>query len=1123
MAHTHTTSPETKDAVDIAFITVIQEEYEAVRRLLKNPQRDPGNAEQPNQYAWVRGEIERTDSGSYEVVLAMAGSPGTVSGSLATSRTVARWNPRYVLLVGIAGGMEREGLSLGDVVFSSVIRAYEYGKLHEGHFEPRPDFQYRVDGPLHRAALSLKNTPWQKDLGRRPSRTASQSKALAGPIASGDKIVDDVSSTFFSSVAKSFPKLLAVEMEGSGAAAAIDEAKEEGRSVGFLMIRGISDMPQAFASRDKRRATKPKRETGGTKTRDNWKKYAANAAAHFAVYVITHGWPVPPRTTEGATGRKNNDGHKREAARARYLSYLETECGEIQLDGLPADEELGARRLELEKLFVPLHVVRCREEEEEEEDSQIKNSSRASRRLRQAIEPNEKERLFFGDVLEKNLRVALLAPPGGGKSTILKRIALAYAFPDRRRRLDDGLPERKWLPILVRCRDLKTRTTEPFGEILAISAERAEMRECHEAFRDVVDEAISDGSLLLLVDGLDEIGDEGARVAFVQKLHTFLGLNPNVGMVVTSREAGFRAVAAAVARLCARYRLAEFNNKDITRLTVAWHREIVGNTTQVIKDAEELATSICKTDRVLRLARNPLLLTTLLLVRRWVGELPQRRGVLYQKAIEVLLMSWNSSAHEKLEASEALPQLGFLAYTMMKEGVQQISEQRLRAVLADARLQMDDIYAYTRISVEEFVRRVEHRSSLLVQQGHTIEQGRLWPVYEFRHLTFQEYLAAHAIAEGHYPGRIEGDTILGILKDHVDLPAWRETVSLSAVLAGRNAKSLVELLTTRCESECRHSVVEPIDGSPEIILENSANPANLLARCLIDEVPLPPTLAERAIRSFVRANSHLRGVDSAHALARSKYREVLATVATDELVHNSDDFPPIGSVVGELGCARLRDDLLARGESDAFDALKLQLEKATPPQKGVAVLTIMKIAHLACRYVSPPVSARNLAQMNLPVTLEPLLYAPEEYLVAATAWAYWWLARSKAITKQAAMSILPRLAELWIQEANIFSQRFAGFAIESLPLIDRDSLSPPPSLAPDLAKKLQNRRKPKRDDYATFVLAYYWRQPWSDKELREHIASADSVTSSSKRELLKALSPESANSEAQLRRIARKG
>ena len=291
-----TRAPET---VDIAIVTILPEEYEAVRKQLGKSRRDPGTEEQPNQYAWMLGEIAHAEGGHYRVVLAMAASPGNTSSSLATSKTIARWQPRYVLLVGIAGGMVRENLALGDVVISSIIRAYEYGKVHEGRFEPRPDFQYRVDGSLLRNALTLKARNWQKGLGRKPGRATAQSKLLSGPIASGDKVIDDVSSEFFAAVARSFPKLLAVEMEGAGAAAAIEEAQEEGRNVGFLMIRGISDMPPAGPGKPqaKQRASGT-RGAGGTQVRDRWKKYAAEAAARFSVHLIANAWPVPPRAAE---------------------------------------------------------------------------------------------------------------------------------------------------------------------------------------------------------------------------------------------------------------------------------------------------------------------------------------------------------------------------------------------------------------------------------------------------------------------------------------------------------------------------------------------------------------------------------------------------------------------------------------------------------------------------------------------------------------------------------------------------------------------------------------------------------------------------------------------------------
>ncbi|HTN84558.1 MAG TPA: TIR domain-containing protein, partial [Sorangium sp.] len=240
-------------------------------------------------------------------VLAMTLHPGNTSGSLGTSKTIARWMPRYVLLVGIAGGLPREHLGLGDVVVSKQIVSYEYGKVERNAFNPRPDFVYQLDGPLLRNALSLGEANWRNKLGHRPGTDGGESKVLVGMVGAGEKVIDDRSADFFAAVEREFPKLLAVEMEGAGAAAAIQEARDEGRTVGFLMIRGISDMPP-----DKKTTKKPtagKKASLAVSDRDQWKSYAARAAASFAVYFVSRAWPVPPSGTHEIPASNIGDVH----------------------------------------------------------------------------------------------------------------------------------------------------------------------------------------------------------------------------------------------------------------------------------------------------------------------------------------------------------------------------------------------------------------------------------------------------------------------------------------------------------------------------------------------------------------------------------------------------------------------------------------------------------------------------------------------------------------------------------------------------------------------------------------------------------------------------------------------
>src|ERR1019366_1893322 len=80
-------------------------------------------------------------------------------------------------------------------------------------------------------------------------------------------------------------------------------------------------------------------------------------------------------------------------------------------------------------------------------------------------------------VLQDHRRVALLGLPGSGKSTLIKRLATAYAFPSRKKLVDDNLPDIDWFPIFIRCRQLGDRANAPILEILKDLRGRAEIED----------------------------------------------------------------------------------------------------------------------------------------------------------------------------------------------------------------------------------------------------------------------------------------------------------------------------------------------------------------------------------------------------------------------------------------------------------------------------------------------------------------------------------------------------------------------------------------------------------------------------------------------------------------------
>jgi hypothetical protein len=765
--------------------------------------------------------------------------------------------------------------------------------------------------------------------------------------------------------------------------------------------------------------------------------------------------------------------NKIKMAKEKYFEYLSKECGEITLEGLPADQQVGFQRLNLENIFVPLYLNPFIE-------ARYIRSSESS----EIVEKNGyiEERKSVGKILSKQARLAILAGPGGGKTTLLKRLAIAYAFPDRRKSLDDNLPDRKWFPLLIRCRQLDNLASSSINNILSSIPNWAEMNDLAEPFSLLVCRALRDGEILLLVDGLDEISDEGKRITFIKQLRTFLAVYPTVSIIVTSREAGFRIVGGALSTYCRRYRIADFDDDDITRLTLAWHKEVVGDQEKVRLDAEKLAKTICETERVRELAKNPLLLTTLLLVKRWAGQLPSSRSVLYGKALEVLLMTWNVEGYEPIDQDEAIPQLAFIAFTMMKEGVQRISSRRLKELLRLARKQMPEVLGYARISVSEFVKRVELRSSILVLSGHQIEQGTLYPIYEFRHKTFQEYLAARAVENGYYPDRKDEDSILSILKPHLKDENWKEVVSLSAVLAGRKVGPLIEYLIEECKKM----------GKPSSPYKFS--PVTLLGQCFLDGVQVAPHILEEGLEWIARRSKGQYPL--IRALYQGKYGETLLEVVQNAYTTSTTDLLDLGSILGIISLEQM--EFHGNLEQEIFKKILNLLNNDNSLQKAAGALAVMEIAFLSYSKDFHPRRKTNQNEKELLNKLRdeivPFLYSEKSYIYFAASWALAWLGKGKFWSPKHNPDVLSRLLTIWRESTQTEIQRQAAWAISNLPIIDRElnPLQKPDQKIIEFIKKWYSIKEgPFEEKFrkrASLVIGFYLEKPWTDEDLAKFVA-----------------------------------
>jgi nucleoside phosphorylase len=113
-----------KHSIDIAIMTVLTEEYEAVLNEMSDVKLYPGTEHKPNLFAWKTGtipDLQNRGVPCFNVVFGITGIKGNVNSAIAILRTIDYFNPRYILLLGIAGGFPSNSLQKGDIVVSSVI------------------------------------------------------------------------------------------------------------------------------------------------------------------------------------------------------------------------------------------------------------------------------------------------------------------------------------------------------------------------------------------------------------------------------------------------------------------------------------------------------------------------------------------------------------------------------------------------------------------------------------------------------------------------------------------------------------------------------------------------------------------------------------------------------------------------------------------------------------------------------------------------------------------------------------------------------------------------------------------------------------------------------------------
>lgn len=771
-----------------------------------------------------------------------------------------------------------------------------------------------------------------------------------------------------------------------------------------------------------------------------------------------------------------------------YRSFLLRDCGQMTIEGVSADMDTGQRKFDLERLFVPLNVSACPPEFSPTDPDGAAKLEKWHK--------EDKGAMPFGKVLAGHKRLALLALPGGGKTLLLKRLAVAYAEPSRRTASTDELPEVKLLPVLIRCREWRDYIRQPIPTLLKKIGDITGQPNLSGLFEALVP-LLKKGQVLLLVDGLDEIHNDADRTTFVEHIESFLEEYKLIRIVVTSREAGFNLVAPSLTRFCERWRLAPLSEDAISSLCGHWHRLMAGDTPAAITEGREVAQVLIRNGSLRRLAENPLLLTMLLVVKHGAGGLPPDRVSLYGRAVDVLLDTWNIKGHEPLNAREAVPQLAYVAFQLMCMGKQTATEKELLELLEEAREKHPNIKRYAKDSPHDFLKRVELRSSLLLEAGHQMEGGRTVPFYQFRHLTFQEYLTAVAATEGHYKQYQQDDTVLTPVASYLLAEEWKEVIPMVAVLARKRAEPLlVELISKGNDLRSKVEAGNEVEEENVRTDKKLPGPAGRLIQCFIEEAEASPETISSALELIAFFAHGCKSGDDWETLCRGPYGEELFSQAWKLLI--STQWPRETWLMNS--CASIAEYQKPfsywMGDQGKVEIRSL-LQSGKKEELGRGLLVSMGVLWNHSRSAKHDEAAAESISIDL---IEPHLLDQDRDIWCITVWVWTNARRRQKSPSPVSSAVLDRLLIKWLNDGDHRAGGLAGYAMSCQIGIDRDCWSP--KLTKMQARKVRERfdapenTKEFSDNFdkiACFFVAYHAKTVWTDQELASQIDTVDKL------------------------------
>ncbi|MBS1870757.1 MAG: NACHT domain-containing protein [Actinobacteria bacterium] len=519
---------------------------------------------------------------------------------------------------------------------------------------------------------------------------------------------------------------------------------------------------------------------------------------------------------------------------------------------------------------------------------------------------------FLGDLR----RTVVLGDPGGGKTTLTKKIAWDLSGDARP---DDAslLP-----PIAIRVilREYGAEKGPGHSLLLHIEQTASSRYQMPAAPRGTFEYLLRNGLAVVLFDGLDELLETSRRQEVAADIESFVTLFPATPVLVTSRRIGYDE-APLDARRFGTYSLQELDERQVTEYVT---KAFTLDSEPMTADSPLVRTFLHESRTVADLRSNPLMLGLMCSLYRGESYIPSNRSEVYEKCAVMLFERWD----RQRRISPAVPFESHLRPTMQFLAHWIFSTPALQSgVTRDALVAKTTEYLHgrrfadaddARAAAIGFIDFCKGRAWVFTDTGF---DARGEPLFQFTHQTFLEYFTAAYLASIHPTPERLAQAML----PYVARREWYVVMQLAAQLQSRRVADstdvlLEHLLDATLDEAQRQNVRVFVLDALSFLVPSPGLTKRILAAAVAEEVAL------------VRAGHGLEtGVLDLVLRVGPEVRVVAREVVVEELAAAAGDVATL-----DLALHSLHD--AARANAD-WAAAQLELRTRLAPRLQEAALT----------------------------------------------------------------------------------------------------------------------------------------------------------------------------------------